>query len=311
VVNTDARLSPAVRKLYPWKGEFFEHPDGLKQHYLDVGERDGETLLFVHGNPTWSFYWRTLIAPLVEDGYRCVAVDHIGCGLSDKPQDWSYILDNHIANLERLIEHLDLTNVTVFVHDWGGAIGFSTAARMTHRIKRFVVFNTLCEFGDFPLIIKSCRWPVVSPLAVRGMNMFLKLAMKHGTSKPLDFKGPIGEGYLAPYGSWDNRVAIHRFIQDIPIEKGHPTWKHRVDLPLAVAKFRDTPTLVIWGNQDFVFHHGFRDGWRRAIPNCEYHEFDDANHFVVEDAHERIVPLVREFLRPGSTTSPDAGSADE
>lgn len=293
-------LPASVKQLYPWKGRLFEHPTadgsdgpGHKQHVIDVGE--GETLLFVHGNPTWSFYWRTLIEPLSEH-YRCVAVDHIGCGLSDKPQDWSYHLEDHQKNLARIIEALDLRNVTLVCHDWGGPIGYGGALAHKDRFDRFVVFNTLSRFGDFPLSIKSMRWPVVGPFAVRGFNAFLKFALKKGTSKPEQFDGPIGEGYLAPYDNWANRIAIQRFVDDIPVEKQHPTAWARTELAEGIRSLADRPHIVIWGTQDFVFHRYFLEGWRETVPEAEVIELDQANHFVVEDAHETILPLVNDWL---------------
>ena len=288
-----AALSPAVRELYPWDGRVFVHPDGVRQHVIDVGE--GEILLFVHGNPTWSFYWRTLIGPLSER-YRCVAVDHVGMGLSDKPQDWEYELRAHQQNLIRIVEALDLTDVTLVVHDWGGPIGYGAAVAMPERFRRFVVFNTLSEFGDFPLSIKSIRWPIVGPLAVRGYNAFLKFALRKGTSKPERFEGAVGEGYLAPHGSWADRVAIQRFVDDIPVEKVHPTAWAREELRDGIREQNVKPHLVIWGKEDFVFHHYFLDKWKETVPDGEFVELEDANHFVVEDAHERILPMVQEWL---------------
>lgn len=289
-------LPGPVRELYPWTGQLFAgHPHGHRQHVLDVGPRDGETLLFVHGNPTWSFYWRTLMGPLAER-YRCVAVDHLGCGLSDKPQDWDYVLRAHQENLARLVEALDLRDVTLVCHDWGGPIGYGAALAHPDRFRRFVVFNTLSRFGDFPLSIRAMRWPVLGPLAVRGFNAFLIFALKKGSARPAQYDGPIGEGYLAPYRSWADRVAIQRFVDDIPIEPGHPTWWARDELREGIASFAEHPHLVVWGTQDFVFHRYFLDGWKETVPDAEFHELDDANHFVVEDAHERIVPWMEDWL---------------
>ncbi len=110
---------------YPFASHFFDL-DGLRYHYIDEGT--GPTLLMVHGNPTWSFAWRNLIKALAPR-YRVVAVDHIGCGFSDKPQDYSYRLAQHVANLERFVTGLDLSEITLFAHDWGGAIGMGAAAR--------------------------------------------------------------------------------------------------------------------------------------------------------------------------------------
>jgi pimeloyl-ACP methyl ester carboxylesterase len=272
---------------------FTGHPHGHAQHVIDVGE--GPTLLFVHGNPTWSFYWRTLIGPL-SLRYRCVVVDHVGCGLSDKPQSWDYRLREHQANLARVVEALDLQDVTLVCHDWGGPIGYGAALAHRDRFKRFVVFNTLPQFGPFPLSIRSMRWPIVGPIAVRGFNAFLRFALRRGSARPEQYRGAIGEGYLAPYQSWADRVAIQRFVEDIPIEDGHPTAWAREDLSAGIRGLNDRPHLIIWGRQDFVFHLGFLKGWHDTVPDAEFHELDDASHFVVEDAHERIVPWMLDWL---------------
>ena len=126
------------RQLYPFASHTL--PLGSwRYHYLDEGS--GEPLLMVHGNPTWSFYWRNLILAF-RDRYRVVAPDHMGCGWSDKPQAYPYCLSTHIANLVQLIEHLDLRAVTLLVHDWGGPIGLGAALRVPDRIARLVLFNT-------------------------------------------------------------------------------------------------------------------------------------------------------------------------
>ena len=117
-------LSPRVRELYPWNGKYIKVADGIRMHYLDEGS--GETLLMLHGNPTWSFYWRNMVKEFSSE-YRCIVPDHIGCGLSDKPQDWPYQLAGHIANLGKLVDHLGLSDITLVVHDWGGAIGVGLA----------------------------------------------------------------------------------------------------------------------------------------------------------------------------------------
>src|SRR3954466_242772 len=135
------------RPLYPFASHWLDLPAG-RMHFLDEGPRQAssadtdsqETLLFIHGNPTWSFHWRNFIAEL-RDKHRCVAVDHIGCGLSDKPPRL-LTLDDHIANLQKLVEELDLRHVTLAAQDWGGAIGIGAMLGMRERLKRFVLFNT-------------------------------------------------------------------------------------------------------------------------------------------------------------------------
>jgi len=125
---------------YPFDSHWLDL-DGVRMHYVDEGPRDAETILCVHGNPTWSFIWRHLIADQSRER-RVIAVDHIGCGLSDKPQDYPYRLEQHIANLRRLVETLDLRNVTLVGHDWGGCIGMGAAGEIPDRFSRFVLLNT-------------------------------------------------------------------------------------------------------------------------------------------------------------------------
>src|SRR5579863_5374771 len=159
----------AFESEYPFPSRFFDL-DGVRYHYVDEGH--GETLLCVHGNPTWSFAWRNLIKDLSRD-YRVLAVDHIGCGFSDKPQAYEYRLSRHIENLSRFVVGLDLKNITLLAHDWGGAIGMGAAGQMPKRFSRFVLFNTAAFRSQrMPFRIAVCRWPLVGASGVRGMNLF-------------------------------------------------------------------------------------------------------------------------------------------
>lgn len=286
-------VSESLKSEYPWQGHTLAVRGG-KLHYLDVGE--GETLLFVHGNPTWSFYWRNLIKGLSPD-YRCVAVDHIGCGLSDKPADWSYRLEDHIANLVALIEHLDLQKVTLVVHDWGGPIGLGSAINLPERIERIVIFNTGVFEGPMPLSIRLCRWPVLGNLLIQGANGFLQVGFLRAIADRQRLTGKAREGFLYPYRTWADRKAILRFIQDIPLEQDHPTRELFLAIDQRLELLGDRPVLLVWGEQDFCFTPDFRRGFMRRFPQAEVHALDDASHWVVEDAHERIVPWMRDFLR--------------
>ncbi|NIQ03820.1 MAG: alpha/beta fold hydrolase, partial [Nitrospinaceae bacterium] len=169
------------RDLYPFESRFFE-PGGHRMHYLDEGE--GEPLLMLHGNPTWSFYYRNLIKGL-KSQFRCVVPDHMGCGLSDKPQDYPYTLSQHIDNLESLVEHLKLDRLTLVMHDWGGAIGMGFAVRYPEMIKRLVIFNTAAFIADrIPFSINLCRQSTLGPLAILRFNLFAKLATSWASKVP-------------------------------------------------------------------------------------------------------------------------------
>lgn len=286
-------LPEAVRAHYPWKGEDLLLNTGFRLHYLDEGE--GETMLMVHGNPTWSFYYRTLVKPFA-DNYRCVVPDHIGCGLSDKPQDWPYRLDDHIDNLCQLIEHLDLKDITLVVHDWGGAIGFGAAVRMPERFKRFVVFNTGVFMGPIPWALKLVHMPVVGSVLVRGFNGFVRGGLISAIADRKRMKNGVGKGYLAPYNSWRSRIATHRMVCDIPVDENHPTWDTLHAIDAGIRQFADKPVLIVWGEQDFVFTTYFRDGFMERFPDAEVHSLPECSHWIVEDAHERIVPWMSDWL---------------
>ena len=171
----------AWRALYPFQPKRFQL-DGVEMSYVDEGA--GDPVLMVHGNPTWSFYWRGLIQRL-RGQHRTIAVDHVGCGLSDKPANYPYRLAQHRDNLVKLVDALELNNITLMAHDWGGAIGLATLLERQDKFKRIVLFNT----GAFPppyipLRIRACRWPIVGKIGVQGFNMFARAAVTMATSNP-------------------------------------------------------------------------------------------------------------------------------
>lgn len=292
---------PDWRSLYPFAAHFFETGSGARLHYLDEGPRDApgsqSPLLMVHGNPTWSFYWRNLVVGL-RDEYRCVVPDHIGCGLSDKPQRYRYELAQHIDNLAELVEKLDLKNVTLLAHDWGGAIGLGALLQLPQRFARIVLFNTGAFPPPFvPWRIAACRIPIFGQVAIQGFNLFARAAISMATEKPERMTPQVRAGLLAPYDSWANRIATYRFVRDIPFSKRHPTWHTLGNIESQLFSQREKPIALIWGMRDWCFDPRCLARFRQHWPNAEVHELADCGHYVVEDAHERIVPIVREFLR--------------
>ena len=222
--------------------------DGVGYHYVDEGH--GPVVLMVHGNPTWSFAWRGCIRGLSED-HRVIAVDHVGCGFSDKPAHYPYRLDQHANNLVTLIDRLELDHITLVGHDWGGAIGMTAATRRPEQFARFVLCNTAAfRFGGMPMRIAACRIPLLGALCVRGLNLFSRAALKMALARPELLSAAARSGYLAPYDSWANRVAVHRFIQDIPLRSEHPSYQTLVETEHGLARFKDHPVLLAWGEQD-------------------------------------------------------------
>ncbi len=286
------------RPLYPYPSHYAV-VDGHRLHYLDEGPRDAPALLLLHGNPTWSFYYRALVDDLSRE-YRVVVPDHLGCGLSDKPQDYPYDLVHHIGNLESLVEQLAPplgAPVTLGVHDWGGAIGFGYARRHPQRVQRLVIFNTAAFFlPRLPWGIRVCRWPWLGPWLVRGLNGFLRIGLHLVSAKPERLTADVKAGYLAPYDSWAHRVAIEGFVKDIPLEVNHPSRSELDAIEAQLALFAQRPMLILWGGRDFCFTDAFLAEWRRRFPEARWVRFADAGHFVVEDAHECIIPELRAFL---------------
>lgn len=280
---------------YPFASSFLETPAG-RLHYLDEGPKDGPVLLMLHGNPTWSYYWRNLVLEL-RATHRCIVPDHLGCGLSDKPQEHAYTLASHVDNVIRLVEHLELRGITLVVHDWGGAIGMGFAVRHPERVARLVVFNTAAFPSErMPKLIALARVPGFGALAIRGFNAFARVALLTCVAHRERLTPGVRAGYLAPYDGWANRVATLRFVQDIPMSAAHPTYAVLADIDRRLASLRDLPMIVLWGGKDFVFDDHFLAEWQRRFPAAEVHRFEDAGHYVVEDAHDRIVALLRPFL---------------
>jgi cis-3-alkyl-4-acyloxetan-2-one decarboxylase len=284
--------------LYPFDHHYADL-QGLRYHYLDEGK--GETLVMVHGNPTWSFYYRNLVLAL-RDSYRTVVPDHIGCGFSDKPdgERYPYTLERRVDDLEAFLEQLDLPpRFSLVLHDWGGMIGMAYAKRHPERIARLVLLNTaafhLPASKGFPWQLWLTRTPVGTVL-VRGFNAFSRAAT-HLACTRKTLPKEVRDAYAAPYNSWDNRIATLRFVQDIPLRSEDPGYQLISDVQNNLSLFEKTPTLICWGDKDFVFDHHFLRQWQKHLPNADIHRFVDCGHYVLEDASDEILPLVKTFLK--------------
>ncbi len=278
--------------LFPFEPHYLD-VDGARMHYVDEGA--GPALLMLHGNPTWSFYYRELIKGL-RDRYRVIALDHIGCGLSDKPQRYDYTLSNRIANVEQLVVSLGLANVGLVVHDWGGAIGFGWAMRHPDQVRAITLFNTAAFHGPCPFRIRLCAWPVLGGFLVRGLNAFARGAIFMACRRRERMTPAVRRGYLLPYASIADRVAVHAFVRDIPRSPSAPTHRLITDIDASLSRLADRPMLICWGGKDFCFNDWYLEQWKARFPAAAVHRFADAGHYVVEDAHERILPLMETFL---------------
>jgi len=285
---------------YPATRHRLEVRPGVSMHYLDEGPRDGEVVLMVHGNPSWSYYWRTLVAGL-SDRYRCIVPDHVGMGLSDKPDDrrYDYTLQSRVDDLDALLRHLDITGpVTLAVHDWGGMIGFGWALSHHAQVKRLVVLNT----AAFPMpAAKKMPWQIalgrhwkIGEWIIRRFNAFSAGASWLGVERKMP--ADVRRAYVAPYDSWANRISTIRFMQDIPLSPADKGWSLLERSGQVLPSYADRPAFIGWGLRDFVFDHHFLAGFQQALPRAQVHAFDDAGHYVLEDKHEVLVPEIRAFL---------------
>lgn len=279
-------------ELYPFTPQRFDLGKGHTMSYLDEGQ--GPVIVMLHGNPTWSFFYRNLVLQL-RDRYRLIVPDHLGCGLSDKPQDYPYRLADHIANLERLIDHLGITKHALMVHDWGGAIGYGYAGRHPERIAAQIIMNTAAfRSTEIPKRISLCRVPRLGALLVRGLNAFAGAAVWMAVTKRLPAK--VRQGFLAPYDSWANRVAVLRFVEDIPLTPEHPSWETLLVVEGGLEQFRDLPTLILWGGKDFCFTESFYKEWQRRFPGARSIYLESAGHYLLEDAGAEVKQFLEGWL---------------
>ncbi|MEK7388098.1 MAG: alpha/beta fold hydrolase [Elusimicrobiota bacterium] len=270
---------------------------GHSMHYMDEGR--GPVVLMLHGNPTWSFYYRELVAELSKT-HRCIAPDHIGMGLSDRPDDsrYRYTLASRVRDLDILMERVAPQGpVTLIVHDWGGMIGMSWAVRHPGRIKAIVASNTSCfrlpSEKPFPGLLRLLRWSP-SGLLLRLSRRVRRRMLETCTVRGLSAQA--ADAYLSVCDGWSRSRALQRFVQDIPLSEGDPAWDTMLETESKLEAFRETPMLLVWGMKDWVFDRAFLDGWIRRFPKAMVRRFEDCGHFLLEDAPESAVSVISDFV---------------
>lgn len=279
-------------KVYSFKSHFLNLNESLNLHYVDEGM--GQPILMLHGNPTWSFYYRHLIKAFAQD-FRTVVPDHIGCGMSDKPQDYDYCLETHIQNTMKLIKFLDLKNIILIVHDWGGAIGFGLLTKFPELFSKVVILNTAAfRSPHIPKRINLLRTPKIGEWLMRRWNLFAWPATFMTTTKSLTSE--VKKGYLLPYNSWENRIGVARFVQDIPMEAQHKTYPLLSEIESKLPSLKH-PKLILWGGRDFCFDQSFFERWLEIYPDVDAHWYADAGHYLIEDETEDVIKKIWEFIK--------------
>ncbi len=286
----------SIRTEYPFESHYIDI-GGYNYHYVDEGE--GTPILMVHGNPTWSFFYRRLIKAYSKQ-YRVIAPDHMGCGLSEKPQHYDYHLENHIDNLETLILRLNLRRITLIVHDWGGAIGLGCAIRHQHRFARIIIMNsTAFTVPKFPWYIHFLRTPVIGDFFVRNLNLFatgLAATTPQYTLPPM-----VAQGLSMPYNSYENRIALHKFILDTPISPADFSYEILLQIEYGLWMFKDRPIAIIWGMQDPYYPpEMYLTRWRKIYPQAKFLEIDYAGYYLLEDAPVTVARFIRNFIQDTS-----------
>jgi cis-3-alkyl-4-acyloxetan-2-one decarboxylase len=281
---------------FPFEPRFVD-ADGVRLHYVDEGPADAPPLLFVHGNPTWSYLWRRPIAELSAKGHRCVAFDHMGFGRSDKPRQLSaYSLERHVGNALALVDALDLSGVTLVAHDWGGPIGLGALLQRADRLRRVVLMNTWAwELPSFlPPFLREFRTEGLGEILALGGNLFVESIP--GGMHRRDTDPVMMEAYRAPFPDYWSRAGTLAFQREIPLTERDRSAPLMASIHEQLADV-SAPVKLVWGMRDPVFQPVFLEQWCELFPNAETVELADASHFLVEDSPDAVTGAIEDFLR--------------
>ena len=278
--------------LYPFEDQYFQLADGTSMHYVEMGSARFRrpTLLLLHGNPTWSFLWRRFL-PALSRNARVVAVDHVGFGRSDHPEDVRYhSLERHVANLEEFIGGLGLKRVVPVVQDWGGPIGLGWATRHRDELAGLGILNTWAFTEKVPMRLpfayKALRAPIVGDLACRRANVFIERFLPRLL---MDAPDDLLDAYRHPFSTADSRSALVAMPRMVPDRPGHPGWATMDRIEKALPSL-DVPARIVWGARDPAFPKRFAWAFSEMLPKAGKPVFlPDAGHFLQEDAPQQVI----------------------
>ena len=290
---------------WPYEPRWFTTSDGIRIHYVDEGPREGESVVLLHGNPTWSYLYRHFIRRLADAGFRAIAHDQMGFGRSDKPERESeYTIQRHARHFGELMNELGLDGVTLVLQDWGGPVGLAWAVERPEHVRRLVLLNTFAgsSLPDHPkgppLPFKLLRARRPGDFLMKRLNVFTRVIVFRGG---IADRERLGEGeraaYLAPHPTPASRAGVAAYPRLIPWDAGNPTAPLGRHIEENLSRLAERPVLICWPGQDPAFKQRTLAFWRGRFPHAEVHAFDDASHYIQEDAHERVVPLLVEWLR--------------
>ena len=283
-----ARLEGDFQGAFPFEARYVSVGEGVRLHYVDEGPPESPPFLFVHGNPTWSYMWRRPIAELSSER-RCLAFDHMGFGRSDKPPHLSaYPLGRHIANALELIDQLDLRDVTLVAHDWGGPIGLGAMLERSERLRAVVLINTWAwELPSFlPPFLREFRTEGLGEILALGGNLFVESIPGGMAHRAID--GAVMEAYRAPFPDYWSRVGVLAFQREIPLTERDRSARLMGSIHERLDRI-DVPVTLIWGMRDRVFQPMFLDQWLEIFPSATAIRLEDAAHFVLEDRPDAVI----------------------
>ncbi len=288
---------------WPFEPKWFESAEG-RMHYVDEGPRDGKPVVMAHGNPTWGYLYRNFIGPVTAAGHRAIVPDHLGFGRSDKPdQPELYTIRRHADRFDALLESLDLQDATVVCQDWGGPISLNWASLHPDRVHSLFILNTFAHRPpapvELPLPLKLFRTRGVGEALVKGMHGFVRgMVFRAGIVHRDRMTADVKKAYLAPHPTYKSRTSILVFPREIPAGPEGEVADLNASIEAGLRKhFRDKPVKIMWAMKDIAFTPGLVDQlWVRTFPDAEVVRIDDAGHYLQEDAHERIVPELVDFL---------------
>ena len=298
-------IPESIRKLAPFASRYtsLQSWDGpVRMHYYDeedvhnaAGPSDALPLICLHGNPTWSFYYRNVIAAL-RTRRRVIAMDHIGCGASARPRNYPYCLAQHIRNFSEFMAKVCPSRVHLLLHDWGGAIGLGWAVRNPDRVGKIILTNTAAFIsGRIPLRIAAGKIPLLGEFAIRRLNAFVRAALVMAPAKPLPAE--VRRALLWPYKDYQSRIAVHRFVQDIPLHPGHRSFRLLQGIGDQLA---DLPQgMILWGEKDFCFNHHFLRRWQSIWPDADVRLFPAGGHYLLEDQTRGCLQAIEQYLNKG------------
>jgi pimeloyl-ACP methyl ester carboxylesterase len=287
---------------WPHAPRWFETPDG-RMHFVDIGPRDGRPIVLVHGNPSWGYLFRHFIPPLIAAGHRVIVPDHLGFGRSDKPTAASLCrVERHAARLASLLDSLDLRDVTVVPHDWGGPIALAWAAQYPQRVSRLALLNTFVHRPpapvSLPLPLRLFRTPGAGELLVKGLHAIVRgFLLGGGVRRPDRLTPVVRRAYLAPHRTWGARTAILALAREFPAGPDGRVARFQGDVHRELGALASRPVFIAWAGEDVVLGEDVLQRWRQDFPRAEVLRLPEAGHFLQEDAHEQLVPALLRFLQ--------------